>query len=122
MRGPRANRRRCRQVESDRAAARPRSRARLIRATATIRKEQSVFEISACRTCFILALLMSVSVTIAAVTRREALAALLAAPLWQVRSLYAQTNDLTALTIAEASRRLASRSITPLQLTNAYLP
>ena len=54
-------------------------------------------------------------------TRREALAALLAPPLLQVRSLRAQTNDLTALTIAEASRRLASRSITPLQLTNAYL-
>jgi aspartyl-tRNA(Asn)/glutamyl-tRNA(Gln) amidotransferase subunit A len=55
------------------------------------------------------------------VTRREAVAALLAAPLLQVRSLCAQTNDLTALTIAEASRRLASRSITPQQLANAYL-
>jgi len=55
------------------------------------------------------------------VTRREILAALLAAPLLQVRSLCAQTNDLTALTIAEASARLASRSITPLQLANAYL-
>jgi len=65
------------------------------------------------------------------VTRREALAAFLAAPLLQVRSLClssvalakegAQTNDLTALTIADASRRLASRSITPLQLANAYL-
>jgi hypothetical protein len=55
------------------------------------------------------------------VTRREALAALLAAPLLQVRSLRAQTNDLTALTIAEAGRRLASRSITPVQLANAYL-
>ena len=54
-------------------------------------------------------------------TRREALAALLAAPLLQVRSLRAQTNDLTALTIAEAGRRLASRSITPVQLANAYL-
>ena len=30
-------------------------------------------------------------------------------------------NDLTALTIAEASRRLAARSITPVQLANAYL-
>ncbi len=37
------------------------------------------------------------------------------------RSLSAQTTDLTALTIAEASRRLASGAITPLQLTNAYL-
>jgi aspartyl-tRNA(Asn)/glutamyl-tRNA(Gln) amidotransferase subunit A len=33
----------------------------------------------------------------------------------------AQANDLTALTIAEASRGLAARSITPLQLANAYL-
>ena len=64
---------------------------------------------------------MSVFVTIARVTRREALAAILAAPLLQVRSLSTQTNDLTALTIAEASRRLAARSITPLQLTDAYL-
>jgi len=65
------------------------------------------------------------------VTRREALAALLAAPLLPVRSLGAQANDqssvalakgdLTALTLAEASRRLASRSITPVQLANAYL-
>lgn len=64
-------------------------------------------------------------------TRREVLAALLAGPLLQVRSLGAQTNDssslalaqddLTALTIAEASRRLAARSITPTELTNAYL-
>ena len=64
---------------------------------------------------------MSVFVTIGRVTRREALAAILAAPLLQVRSLSTQTNDLTALTVAEASRRLASRSITPLQLTDAYL-
>jgi aspartyl-tRNA(Asn)/glutamyl-tRNA(Gln) amidotransferase subunit A len=55
------------------------------------------------------------------VTRREVFAAFLAAPFLQVRSLGAQTNDLTALTIADASRRLASRSITPLQLTDAYL-
>jgi aspartyl-tRNA(Asn)/glutamyl-tRNA(Gln) amidotransferase subunit A len=55
------------------------------------------------------------------VKRREFLAGLLAGPLLQVRSLSTQTNDLTALTIAEASRRLAARSITPLQLTNAYL-
>jgi aspartyl-tRNA(Asn)/glutamyl-tRNA(Gln) amidotransferase subunit A len=53
--------------------------------------------------------------------RRDFLATLLAGPLLQVRSLSDQTNDLTALTIAEASRQLASRSITPLQLTNAYL-
>jgi aspartyl-tRNA(Asn)/glutamyl-tRNA(Gln) amidotransferase subunit A len=55
------------------------------------------------------------------VTRREALAALLVSPLLSVRTLRAQTNDLTALTIAEASRRLAARSITPVQLANAYL-
>ena len=53
--------------------------------------------------------------------RRDFLAALLAGPLLQARSLSDQTNDLTALTVAEASRQLASRSITPLQLTNAYL-
>ena len=47
--------------------------------------------------------------------------AFLAAPLASVRTLRAQTNDLTALTIAEASRRLAARSITPVQLANAYL-
>ena len=33
----------------------------------------------------------------------------------------AKEGELTALTIADASRRLASRAITPLQLTNAYL-
>lgn len=54
-------------------------------------------------------------------TRREALAALLSAPLLHVSRLRGQSDDLTALTIAEASRRLASRSITPVQLTNAYL-
>ena len=74
---------------------------------------------------------MSVPVTIGTVTRREALAALLAAPLLPVGSLRAQTNDsssvalardeLTVLTIAEAARRLASRSITPIELANAYL-
>ncbi len=53
--------------------------------------------------------------------RRSFIAALLAGPLLPVRSLRAQTNDLTALTIAEASRRLTSRSITPRQLTDAYL-
>jgi aspartyl-tRNA(Asn)/glutamyl-tRNA(Gln) amidotransferase subunit A len=53
--------------------------------------------------------------------RREALAALLAGPLMAARAVRAQASDLTSLTIAEASARLASRSITPLQLTNAYL-
>lgn len=47
-------------------------------------------------------------------------------PLLGVRSLTANASDvakedLTAMTIAEASSRLASGSITPLQLTNAYL-
>ena len=49
------------------------------------------------------------------------MAALLSAPFCQVRSFRAQTNELTAWTIAEASRGLAARDITPLQLTNAYL-
>ena len=60
--------------------------------------------------------------TIAAdMNRREVLAAMLAGPLLGVRALAAQSSDLTALTIAEAAARLASGSITPLQLTNAYL-
>lgn len=53
--------------------------------------------------------------------RREALAALLAAPLLGIRGFAAQADSLTSLTIAEASTRLASGAITPLQLTNAYL-
>ena len=53
-------------------------------------------------------------------TRRDALALLLASP-FAGAAASAQAADLTSLTIAEASRRLASRSITPLQLTNAYL-
>ena len=52
--------------------------------------------------------------------RRDVLATLLAAPLL-VRKAFAQTTDLTSLSIADASRRLAARNITPLQLTNAYL-
>jgi aspartyl-tRNA(Asn)/glutamyl-tRNA(Gln) amidotransferase subunit A len=52
-------------------------------------------------------------------TRREALALLLTTPFVGART-FAQP-DLTSLTIAEAGRRLASRSITPLQLVNAYL-
>ena len=53
--------------------------------------------------------------------RRIFLSALLAGPLCEVRSLFAQPNDLTALTIAEASRRLAARDFTPLQLADAYI-
>ena len=53
-------------------------------------------------------------------TRREALALLLSTP-FVPAGMRAQETDLTSLTIAEASRRLASRSITPLQLTEAYL-
>ena len=53
--------------------------------------------------------------------RREVLAALIVGPLLGVRSAGTQSRDLTSLTIADASTRLASRSITPLQLTNAYL-
>jgi len=55
------------------------------------------------------------------VERRDFLAALLAGASMPVRSVRAQADDLTALTIADASRRLASRDITPLQLTDAYL-
>ncbi len=46
---------------------------------------------------------------------------MLAGPLLGVRSLTAQSTDLTALTIAEASTRLASGAMTSTQLTNAYL-
>ena len=65
--------------------------------------------------------------------RREAIAALLAAPLAlstlsetkAARRLgrveRAQISDLTALTIADASQRLLKREFTPLQLANAYL-
>lgn len=49
------------------------------------------------------------------------LAALLAGPACMVRSISAQANDPTAWTIADASRRLTSRAITPQDLTNAYL-
>lgn len=60
--------------------------------------------------------------------RREVLAAMLAAPLLGIRPVSNQARDssvakedLTALTIAQASARLASGALTPLQLTNAYL-
>lgn len=53
-------------------------------------------------------------------TRRELIAALLAAPLLGTRAV-AQSDDLTALTIAQASARLARRDITSAQLTEAYL-
>jgi aspartyl-tRNA(Asn)/glutamyl-tRNA(Gln) amidotransferase subunit A len=53
-------------------------------------------------------------------TRREAVALLLSTPFVGART-FAQSTDITSLTIAEAGRRLASRSITPVQLANAYL-
>jgi aspartyl-tRNA(Asn)/glutamyl-tRNA(Gln) amidotransferase subunit A len=53
-------------------------------------------------------------------TRRDAIALLISSP-FLARTAFAQAADLTSLTVAEASRRLAARSITPLQLTNAYL-
>ena len=53
--------------------------------------------------------------------RRQAIAALLAGPVMAARAVCAQTGNLTALTIAQASTRLASGAITALQLTNAYL-
>jgi aspartyl-tRNA(Asn)/glutamyl-tRNA(Gln) amidotransferase subunit A len=53
--------------------------------------------------------------------RREAIAALLAGPWMAARTVRAQTTDLTSLTIAQASTRLTTRDITPLQLANAYL-
>jgi aspartyl-tRNA(Asn)/glutamyl-tRNA(Gln) amidotransferase subunit A len=54
-------------------------------------------------------------------TRREALALLLSTPFVGTQPAFGQASELTSLTIAEASRRLAARSITPLQLANAYL-
>src|SRR5688500_9718380 len=54
-------------------------------------------------------------------TRREAIAALLAGPMVTVRSMAAQTSDLTILTIAQASERLITREIRPVQLAEAYL-
>ena len=53
--------------------------------------------------------------------RREAVVAILAGPLAGMRSLRAQRTDLTNLTIAQASARLAARDFAPLELTNAYL-
>src|SRR6476660_6017811 len=49
------------------------------------------------------------------------MAAPLFSPTLTVKSRQVQPADLTALTIAQAAARLASRDITPLQLTNAYL-
>jgi aspartyl-tRNA(Asn)/glutamyl-tRNA(Gln) amidotransferase subunit A len=63
-------------------------------------------------------------------TRREAVALLLSTPFAGARTFaqstsssvaLAKQDDLTSLTIAGAGRRLASRSITPMQLANAYL-
>jgi aspartyl-tRNA(Asn)/glutamyl-tRNA(Gln) amidotransferase subunit A len=53
--------------------------------------------------------------------RREFLAALLTGPIIGQRAIETQAADLTSLTMAQASARLAKREITPLQLTNAYL-
>ena len=54
-------------------------------------------------------------------TRRELLAVLLAGPLIGQRAAEAQSDDLTSLTIAEASARLLKRDIDPVQLAEAYL-
>ena len=53
-------------------------------------------------------------------TRREAMSVFVSAP-FVFKRTFVQLEDLTTLTIAEAGRRLASKSITPLQLANAYL-
>ena len=56
-------------------------------------------------------------------TRRELIAALLAGPLVGIRAGEATTQrvDLTTLTVAQAISQLAARTITPPQLTDAYL-
>jgi len=53
-------------------------------------------------------------------TRRELIAVLLAAPFLGTRT-FGQSADLTSLTIAQATARLARRDITGAQLTEAYL-
>lgn len=53
-------------------------------------------------------------------TRRELIAALMAAPFLN-RQTAAQSGDLTTLTIADATARMAKRDVTALQLTEAYL-
>ena len=53
-------------------------------------------------------------------TRRELIAALLAAPFLGTPAA-AQPGDLTSLTIAQATARLTTRDISSLQLTDAYL-
>ncbi len=54
--------------------------------------------------------------------RREAVAAILAAPLAGIRAISArQASDLTALSIAQAAAALAAGKFTALDLANAYL-
>jgi aspartyl-tRNA(Asn)/glutamyl-tRNA(Gln) amidotransferase subunit A len=53
--------------------------------------------------------------------RRDAIAALLAAPLAGARVFSSQATDLTSLTVADAAARMARREFSPLELTNAYL-
>ena len=56
-------------------------------------------------------------------TRRELISALLAGPFVGMRAIEtaSQGADVTALTVAQAIAQLAARTITPLQLTDAYL-
>jgi aspartyl-tRNA(Asn)/glutamyl-tRNA(Gln) amidotransferase subunit A len=57
-------------------------------------------------------------------TRRELITALLAGPFVGMRAVEAATAqglDVTTLTVAQAIAQLAARTITPLQLTDAYL-
>lgn len=56
-------------------------------------------------------------------TRRELITALLAGPFVGMRAVEAATQgfDVTTLTVAQAIAQLAARTITPLQLTDAYL-
>ncbi len=56
-------------------------------------------------------------------TRRELIAALLVGPFVGMRAgeAAAQGSDVTSLTVAQAIAQLAARTITPLQLTDAYL-
>ena len=59
--------------------------------------------------------------TIDSATRREVMLAAAGAALATGPAVRAQAADLTALTIAEAGRRIAARELSPVELTRAYL-
>ena len=114
---------------------RRRSRARRIRETARSRNGTTYFRDSACRNCTILALLMSVFVTIARMTRREALRPPLRRRCWRSRSRWRSDNRSDRIDdrgsipparvaidhAAAAHRRLSARIAATNKTLNAYV-